>query len=95
MNSIFARKKFPISNKNIVICDRIVCLCVEYLDFSQEKDYETYRHCMITNTNNKKYEKKMKEQETKDRFKRAQEEKDAINRIFEMMRIAEEQLKTD
>tara|TARA_B100001094_G_scaffold306027_1_gene336398 strand:- start:408 stop:695 length:288 start_codon:yes stop_codon:yes gene_type:complete len=94
MNSIFARKKFPISNKSVVICDRIVCLCVEYLDFSQEKDYEKYRHCMITNTNNKKYEKKLKEQETKDRFKRAQEEKDAVNRIFEMMRIAEEQLKT-
>jgi len=87
MISMIARRGFSIKDKNIVPCDRIVCLCVEYLTLSKKKDYETYKHCMITNVNNKKYEKRYGV--SNDDHLRAKKERNAVDKIFQPMKDSE------
>ena len=84
MMSVIARRGFSIKDKNSVPCDRIVCLCVEYLDFSKKSEYETYKHCMITNINNKKYERNV--------FAGFKKERNAIDNIFHMMKESEKKM---
>ena len=85
MMSVIARRGFSIKDKNIVPCDRVVCLCVEYLDFSKKSEYETYKHCMITNINNKKYERNV----LNAGFKK---ESNVIDKIFQMMKESEKKM---
>ena len=87
MISMIARRGFSIKDKNIVPCDRIVCLCVEYLDFSKKSEYETYKHCMITNTNNKKYERNVNVLNA-----RVEKERNTIDKIFQMMKESEKRM---
>ena len=87
MMSMIARRGFSIKNKKIVPCDRIVCLCVEYLDFSKESEYETYKHCMITNKNNKKYEKNVNVLNAG-----VEKERNAVDKIFQMMKESEKRM---
>lgn len=53
MSSIIAKLRFPISKQNIIPCTNIACICVEYLDLNNKKQFEKYKQCMITNINNK------------------------------------------
>jgi len=87
MISMIARRGFSIKDKNILPCDRIVCLCVEYLDFSKESEYETYKHCMITNTNNKKYERNVNVLNAG-----VEKERNTIDKIFQMMKDSEKRM---
>ena len=48
--------KFPIRKVDIYPCSQTVCLCLEYLDFGKLDHVNLYKHCMITNYNNQKYE---------------------------------------
>ena len=97
MINMIARRGFSIKDKNIVPCDRIVCLCVEYLTLSKKKDYETYKHCMITNVNNKKYEKRygvynydnQRYGVSNDDHLRAKKERNAVDKIFQLMKDSE------
>jgi hypothetical protein len=84
---MIARHGFSIKDKNIVPCDRFVCVCVEYLDFSKKSEYKTYKHCMITNTNNKKYERKVDVLNEK-----VEKERNTIDRIFQMMKESEKKI---
>ena len=38
---------FPIVKENIFPCSRRFCRCIEYLNFSKEKDVQYYKNCMI------------------------------------------------
>tara|TARA_B100002051_G_scaffold273841_1_gene313526 strand:- start:2051 stop:2320 length:270 start_codon:yes stop_codon:yes gene_type:complete len=87
MMSMIARRGCSIKDKTIVPCDRIVCLCIEYLDFSKYSEYETYRHCMITNSNNKKYERSVNVLKT-----RGRNEMNKIDQIFQMMKESEKRM---
>ena len=80
-------RRVSIKSKNIIPCDRMVCLCVEYLTLSKKEDYETYKHCMITNVNNKKYETRYGV--SKDDHLRAKKKRNAVDKIFEMMKDSE------
>lgn len=57
MSSIIAKLIFPISKQNIIPCTNIACICLEYLDLNNKKQFEKYKQCMITNIKNKSYEK--------------------------------------
>jgi len=52
MSSIIAKLRFPISKQNIIPCKNIACICVEYLDITNKKQFEKYKHCMITHIKN-------------------------------------------
>ena len=87
MISMIARRGFSIKDKTIVPCDRMVCLCVEYLDFSKKSEYETYKHCMITNTNNKKYERNVNVL-----IAGVDKGRITIDKIFQMMKESEKKM---
>ena len=35
-----------LSTTNIVPCNRVVCICTEYLDYSNTKDIHIYKKCV-------------------------------------------------
>ena len=35
-----------LSKTNIVPCNRVVCICTEYLDYSNTKDIHIYKRCV-------------------------------------------------
>ena len=53
---MFNASLYLMKNEKIFPCNGLFCKCVEYLDFSKQKDVTYYRHCFITAMNNKKYE---------------------------------------
>lgn len=45
--------------EDIYPCSKHFCICIEYLDFSKQKDLYKYEHCYITNLRNNKYNTKI------------------------------------
>ena len=54
MSSRVANIVYPIVKENIFPCGRMLCLCVEYLDFSKKNHVERYKQCMVTDLKNNK-----------------------------------------
>ena len=46
-----------ISPKNIIPCNYRICLCIEYLDMKEKRNFEKYKQCFITHEINSKYNK--------------------------------------
>ena len=62
MANIIRRTVSKLSANDIIPCGKYpVCLCVEYLNFSNKNDMTTYKNCYCTYENNLKYKKKLKE----------------------------------
>jgi hypothetical protein len=53
---IISQIKFPIKKVDIYPCSQKICLCLEYLNFGNPDHVNLYKHCMITNYNNSKYD---------------------------------------
>lgn len=41
--------------EDIYPCSKHICVCIEYLDFSKQKDLYKYEHCYITDLRNNRY----------------------------------------
>ena len=44
-----------ISPKNIIPCNYRICLCIEYLDMKEKRNFEKYKQCFITHEIKSKY----------------------------------------
>ena len=56
------RRTVKLSANDIIPCGKYpICLCVEYLNFSNKKDMVIYKNCYRTYDNNSKYKNKVLE----------------------------------
>ena len=57
MNRYIGTRFINMAKDNIFPCNRRVCKCVEYLNFTKDSDIQFYKNCMLTAERNDKYSK--------------------------------------
>ena len=55
MTSYIGSRVAIMAKENILPCNRYFCKCIEYLNFSKNKDIQFYKNCMLTAERNAKY----------------------------------------